>query len=309
MRTGTNAAPGPVALAARERRALLYGLGSVLLWSTVATGFKLGLRELAPVQLLFAGCVVALVFFGIVRCFTTVRLTPKQRWQALALGLMNPLAYYLLLFEAYDRLPAQVAQPLNYTWAIALALLAIPLLGQRPTRRGWYGVLLGYAGVVVLLTKGELAGLAHFDSLGVAFALASTLLWATYWLATVRLAIPPAALLLYGFALATPLVGILCYATAGLPPWTLPTIGYGAWVGLVEIGVAFLLWQRALALTAHAARIGQLIFLSPFLSLVLVATVLEEQIHPSAVVALAMIVGALMLARRQEAKKEERAGA
>lgn len=292
------AAAGPVALAARERRALLYGLGSVLLWSTVATGFKLGLRELAPVQLLFAGCLVALAFFGIVRCFATVRLTPAQRWQALALGLMNPVAYYLLLFEAYDRLPAQVAQPLNYTWAIALALLAIPLLGQRPTRRGWYGVLLGYAGVVVLLTKGEFAGLAHFDTLGVALALASTLLWATYWLATVRLAIPATALLLYGFALATPLVGVLCYLTAGLPPWTLPTLGYGAWVGLVEIGVAFLLWQRALALTAHAARIGQLIFLSPFLSLVLVATVLGEQIHPSAVVALAMIVGALALARR-----------
>ena len=66
----------------------------------------------------------------------------------------------------------------------------------------------------------------------------------------------------------------------------------------MEIGVAFLLWQRALALTARAARIGQLIFLSPFLSLLLVATVLGEAVHPSAVLALAMIVGGMMLARR-----------
>ena len=292
------AALGVVAVAARERRALAYGLGSVLLWSTVATGFKLGLRELAPVQLLFAGCVVALAFFGLVQCFVRVRLTPRQRWQALGLGLANPLAYYLLLFEAYDRLPAQVAQPLNYTWAIVLALLAIPLLGQRPTKRAWCGVLLGYAGVVVLLTKGELTDFGRFDGLGVALALASTVLWAGYWLATVRLGIPPVALLLHGFALATPLVGGICHATVGLPPLNLPTLGYGAWVGLVEIGVAFLLWQRALALTGHAARIGQLIFLSPFLSLVLVATVLGEQIHPSAVLGLAMIVGALALARR-----------
>ena len=293
-----NPAPSPVAKAAQERRALAYGLGSVLLWSTVATGFKLGLEHLAPVQLLFAGCVVALAFFALMRCFVSARLTPAQRWQALGLGLVNPLAYYLLLFEAYDRLPAQVAQPLNYTWAIALALLAIPILGQRPTRRGWWGVALGYAGVVVLLTQGQVTGFGRFDGFGVLLALASTVLWALYWLATVRLGIPAVPLLLYGFALATPLVGALCFATAGLPPLALPTLGYGAWVGLVEIGVAFLLWQRALALTAQAARIGQLIFLSPFLSLLLVATMLGERIHPSAVLALAMIVGGLALARR-----------
>jgi hypothetical protein len=33
------------------------------------------------------------------------------------------------LFEAYDRLPAQVAQALNYTWALTLTLLAVPVLG------------------------------------------------------------------------------------------------------------------------------------------------------------------------------------
>ena len=31
-----------------QKQAMLYGLGTVLLWSTVATAFKLSLRELAP---------------------------------------------------------------------------------------------------------------------------------------------------------------------------------------------------------------------------------------------------------------------
>jgi len=92
-------------------------------------------------------------------------------------------------------------------------------------------------------------------------------------------------------------------ATAGLPAITPANLGYGAWVGLVEMGVAFLLWQRALALTAVAGRLGQLIFLSPFLSLVLIATVLGERIHPSAPVALAMIVAGLALSRRRSARK------
>ena len=284
--------PGP------ERQALLFALLSVFLWSTVATGFKLGLRELAPVQLLLAGCLVALVFFAVARPFVKATLTVRQHLVAGALGLLNPLAYYLVLFEAYDRLPAQIAQPLNFTWAIVLALLAIPVLRQRLTVRGWVGIFLGYAGVVVLLTQGEFENFGRFDPLGIALALSSSVLWAAYWLLTVRLGIHPVPLMLNGFAVATVAITAICWTTTGLPAPNLSVLGYGAWVGLIETGIAFVLWQRALALTGNAGRIGQLIFLSPFLSLVLIATVLGEDVHASAIVALAMIVGGLVLSRR-----------
>ena len=280
-----------------ERRALLYGLTSVALWSTVATGFKLGLRELSPAQLLLVGCLIALVFFALVRAFVTVRMSARQHLVAAGMGVVNPLAYYLILFEAYDRLPAQIAQPLNFTWAIVIALLAIPMLRQRLPPRGWVGVFVGYAGVLVLLTRGELAGFGHFDAVGVALALASTLLWAWYWIMTVRLGIHPVVLMLNSFAVASVLLAIVCLTTDGLPAISWETLGYGAWVGLVEMGVAFLLWQRALALTGHAGRVGVLIFLAPFLSLVLIATVLGEVIHPSAVAGLVLIVAGLVLAR------------
>ena len=47
------------------------------------------------------------------------------------MGLLNPVAYYLILFKAYTILPAQVAQPLNMVWPIVLVLLSMPILGQR----------------------------------------------------------------------------------------------------------------------------------------------------------------------------------
>ena len=281
-----------------ERLALGYALASVALWATVATGFKLGLRELAPVQLLFLGCCVALAFFAVARCFVSAKLTVREHGATAAMGLVTPLAYYLVLFEAYDRLPAQIAQPLNYTWAIAIAVLAVPILRQSLSWQGWSGVFVGYVGVAVILSRGEFAGFAHFDAFGVALALFSTLLWAGYWIATVRLRVHPVPMMLNGFAVATPLVALVCHFGPGLPALSARTLGFGAWVGLVEIGVTFLLWQRALRLTAKAGRISQLIFLSPFLSLVLIAVVLGERIHPSAVVGLALIVGGLVLSRR-----------
>ena len=249
-------------------------------------------------QLLFLGCAAALAFFAAARLFVTATLTARQHLSAAALGLLNPFGYYLLLFEAYDRLPAQIAQPLNYLWAVTLALLAIPVLGQRLPARGWIGVAVSYAGVAILLTRGGSEGLGRFDTAGVALALGSTVLWAAYWLATVRLGVPAVPLMLNGFAAGTVAVGALCAATAGLPPITPANLGYAAWVGLVEIGIAFLAWQRALALTRQAGRLGALIFLSPFLSLVMIAAVLGERIHPSAPAALLLIVAGLALSRR-----------
>jgi drug/metabolite transporter (DMT)-like permease len=286
-----------------ERLALACALAAVLAWSTVATGFKLGLQLLAPLQLLWLGALISLGFFAAMLLVT-------GRWRGLAnlagrdwrrvagLGLLNPLLYYFILFEAYDRLPAQIAQPLNYTWAIVLAVLAVPILGQPLTRRTLAGIVVSYAGVVVLLAQGRLEGFAQVDLVGVALALASTLIWALYWLANVRLKIDALVLMSGSFAVGAPAVGLSCALLEGLPAMNAQTLGYGAWVGLIEMGITFVLWQTAMRRTAHAGRIAQLIFLSPFLSLVLIDRVLGEAVSASSVAGLALIVAGLLIARR-----------
>ncbi len=216
----------------------------------------------------------------------------------MALGFANPLLYYLVLFEAYDRLPAQLAQPLNYTWAITLALLAVPVLGQRLSVRSMLGIVTSYFGVVILLTGASLNGSLHWDLPGVAFALASTVLWAGYWLASTRSTLPGPELLLVSFAAATPCLAWYCWLTDGLPALNAHTLTYSLWVGVVEMGLAFLWWQRALRQTRNAARLSQLIFLSPFISLVLISQVLNEPVATSSVIGLAVIVAGIVLTRQ-----------
>lgn len=293
--------PSVQAQPTNESQALLCAGGAVLLWSTVATAFKLGLTQLTPAQLLFSACVVSTLVFSVAlflnqRGQQRQKLTRHTITEAMLLGLLNPLLYYLILFEAYDRLPAQLAQPLNYTWAITLALLAVPVLGQKLSSRALLGIAVSYAGVVLLLVGGQQLGGLSWDITGVGLALLSTLVWAGYWLANTKTKTSGVLLLCLSFAFATPLVGIYCWLLDGWPPLNQHTLIYGAWVGVVEMGLAFLLWQRALRLTAHAGRISQLIFLSPFLSLVLIAQVLGEPVAASSIAGLAIIVAGLVLA-------------
>ncbi len=284
----------------RERRALAYALAAVALWSTVATAFKLALEELAPLQLLLVAVLVSMVFFWCAAAVSIKRfmLPAVELRRAFLFGLLNPFAYYVILFEAYDRLPAQIAQPINYTWAIVLAILAVPILGQRLARRALSGILISYFGVLVLLTQGSFSGMQDSNWPGILLALASTVVWALYWLFNTKSRSEPIALMAWSFTFAAPFVAAACWLGPGWPALGPRSAALGIWVGIVEMGLTFLLWQRALRLTDNAGRIGQLIFISPFASLVLIGLVLREDIHVTSFAGLAIIVTGVLITQR-----------
>ncbi|NDY96190.1 DMT family transporter [Wenzhouxiangella limi] len=288
--------------AVNEKRALLFALGAVLMWSTVATAFKLSLEHLAPIQLLAWACVASVLTLGLLLVATgrlgqVLRGSRRDYLYSLALGLINPLAYYVVLFEAYDRLPAQEAQPLNYTWAFTLAILAVPLLGQRLTRMDVIGGLVAYSGVWAIATRGQVLALEFANPVGVGLALGSTVLWALYWIFSTRDTRDPLVALFTNFSMALPFVLLVCALTEGLavPDW--PGLVGAAYVGVFEMGLAFALWLGAMRLTQSTARISNLIFLSPFLSLFFIRSLVGETILPSTWVGLALIVAGLGLQR------------
>ena len=122
-----------------DHRALLFGLGAVLCWSTVATAFKIALSLVDTYQLLFFATLTASVILLTLVLFkfgvTTLVRNFCSHWKlTLLAGLLNPFVYYHLLFRAYDLLPAQVALSINYSWAIVLTLMAVVFLKQKIQR-------------------------------------------------------------------------------------------------------------------------------------------------------------------------------
>jgi len=289
----------------KDRQALLYGLAAVLAWSTVATAFKLALRELDVLQLLaYSVCFSAVALLSIVVWQGKLPLLREYAGQSpgyfLLMGLVNPVAYYLVLLHAYDLLPAQQAQAINYTWAISLAVLAVPLLGHKLNRRDLIALVLGYGGVLIIATRGQVLAL-EFDSVeGVGLALLSTLIWAAYWLVSTRNQRDPVACLCLNFAVAAPAALALCatFSSLVIPGWR--GLAGAAYVGLFEMGVTFALWSTALRLSSGVSRVGNLIFLSPLVSLVFIATILGEAIHPATLVGLALIIPGVLLQQRQQ---------
>jgi drug/metabolite transporter (DMT)-like permease len=283
----------------KETVAALLGALVVLFWGTAATAFEIALRWVTPYQLLvYATAVSTLVLAAALPVrggWHALREMPRRSVvRSLLLGVLNPFLYYLVLFAAYDRLPGQVAMSLNYGWPLVLALLAVPILGQPLGRRQLLAIAVSFLGAVLIVTGGQIGFSGGLDPLGIALALGSTAIWATFWLVNARDGADPAAKLLLGFiaGLALALLASPLFGGLELPPaqaW--PALVY---IGLFEMGLTFILWLTALQLTASAARLGQLIYLAPFLSLLFLHWIIGEPIQPTTPVGLAMIIGAIL---------------
>lgn len=279
----------------RDRQAILYGLGAVALWSTVATAFKVALNWMSPLELMWLAALVSWLLMGILVVYQgNARIALNSGWKTAAwAGLMNPVAYYLVLFAAYDRLPGQEAMALNYTWALAMAFLAVPLLGHRLTVKDVTAGLVAYAGVWVIATRGNVFDVHFADPLGVAFALASTLLWALYWLLNARDKRQPLVGQWQNFTVGLPVLTLLLLWGPGFQWHGGSALMAGIYVGLFEMGIAFILWQLAVHKVSRTAKVSNLIFLSPPVSLLLLFVVVGESIYPSTLVGLVLILAGL----------------
>ncbi len=288
-----------------QQKAFLYAILAVLFWSTVPTAFKLGLRYQDNFQMVTGAALVStlvlggtVILQGKLRLFR--KLTRTDLLRAALLGLLNPAFYYIVLFKAYDLLPGQVAQPLNMTWPIVLVLISIPMLRQKI---GWLSVVsmvISFAGVIVLSLQGGTLFTNQASIIGVLLALFTAFLWAFYWIFNMKNRLDDVfgLFLIFLFSSAYLLVGAI-FREPGLPS------GKEAWsasiyIGIFEMGFTFVLWLKALQLSATTARVSNLVFIAPFLNLLFVNIFLGETIYISTIFGIILVVSGIIIQNKAQ---------
>lgn len=277
----------------------LYAGLAVFFWSTVATAFKLALRDYDFIQLIFyASAVTVVLLFAVLQAQKKWQLVfrqSKKDWlNSGIMGAFNPLIYYLILFKAYSLLPAQLAQPLNMVWPITLALLSVPLLKQKIGWRSFAALGISFIGVIFISSQGGLSGFANTNWFGVFLAVGSSVIWALYWIFNARDKRDPVVKLfvnfLFGFLFLLPVTAI--FSDFNLHGGT--AFGVVVYIGLFEVGITYILWMKAMEISTNNAKIGNLVFLAPFVSLIFIRFILKENIYITTFIGLTFIVGGIL---------------
>ena len=286
-----------------QKQAYKFALISVFLWSTVATAFKISLSFISPLELLFYSSLSSLFILGIVLLYqkklsSVVTHLKEQPLLVIVLGAINPFIYYLVLFSAYDLLPAQEAQAINYTWALVFAYMSVIFLKHRLTKADLLAGVICYFGVLIIATKGAPFSLHFSDLHGVFLAIISTVLWALYWIFNTKSKVDATVGLFSNFLVGVILISLYAWFKGGINlPNFQATIGV-VYVGFFEMGITFVFWLKAVNLTQNISKISNLIFLSPFLSLVFIHFFVGEEILVSTILALFLIINGLIIQQK-----------
>mgnify|MGYP000424443760 CR=1 FL=1 len=282
-----------------QKRAYIYAAFAVLAWSTVASAFKISLNYSDPLRLLFYACTTSLAIFFVLLLFQDkielLRCSLAELLRSAVLGFLNPFLYYIVLFKAYSLLPAQEAQPLNYTWPIVLSILSVPLLKQKIGAKSFIAIFICFAGVLVISTRGDVFSFKIANPSGAILALCSALIWAIFWIYNTKDERDELVKLFLNFSFG--FVYILTFVIL-FSKLTLPVaVGFlgAVYVGLFEMGLTFFVWSKALKLSENTAKISKFIYLVPFLSLIFIHQIVGEIILPSTIIGLSLIVVGIVL--------------
>jgi len=283
-----------------EKTAILYAILAILFWSTVASAFKLTLKSIDSISILTFSSLVSLIFLLLVLIIKKqLRLLfnqSRKEWlYSSFLGFLNPFLYYLILFNAYDLLPAQEAMVLNYTWPLVLSVFSALIFKRKIPILGYIALLISFLGIIIIATKGNLFELKFDSPYGVLLAIGSAGVWALFWILNMQDKREPLLKLTSGFIVGSFFSMILFFFTIDISSLSYPGILGATYIGIFEMGLTFLLWLTALSKTEKTNKISQLVYISPFLSLIFISIILGETILLSSFVGLLFIITGIVI--------------
>jgi drug/metabolite transporter (DMT)-like permease len=271
----------------------------VLAWGSTFAAVKIGLDSAPPV--LFGGLrsILGGAVMVVLALTRSGRPALRETWPVYGvLTLLNVVLFFGLQTLAILELPSGLAAVLIYLQPVLVGVLAAPLLGESLTGSKVAGLLLGFAGIVVV-SIGAFSG--HTSLLGVGYAVVGALVWALGTISFKKYA----GRVDVWWAVAIPfLVGGVVLTVAGAAvegtsiDWSGEFVAAFVYAALVGTAMSWSLWFGLVG-SGEAGRAAAYIFFVPLVSLLIGAVFLHESLGPSLLAGAALVIVGVYLVNRR----------
>lgn len=222
-----------------------------VLWGGTFIFVKEALPSLPPLSLTLARCAIAALVLAPAVLALGYQMPPRSQWRDFAvMALLNNVIPFGVIFWGQTMIPSGLAAVANATTPLMALLVARVLAGEALSRNKFIGVLLGMAGVAVLVGPAALAG-EKSSAFGVGLVMIGTLsyglsgLWGRRFKAS-----PPIVSSLLQLTAAT----LILIPIAGVADrfWTLPIPPTNVIIAVLALGIvstalAYILFFRIMA--------------------------------------------------------------
>ncbi|MBR5311861.1 MAG: DMT family transporter [Clostridia bacterium] len=288
----------------------IYAVTAVLIWSTTAAMVKKMLYDIPNLEALAVSSFFAFLFLLIVNLKNgTVkemrRYSVKDYAVMSGLGFIGLFLYSALYYYGLAQLTSQEACILNYLWPIMLVIFSCIILKEKFTFTKGTAMLCSFAGIVIL-SLGNGSSSSENAVLGMISCIIAAACYGLFSVLNKKADYDQGICMMVVW-----LVAAVCPMILGLMTETWVPIRSTQWLGILWLGigidaVAYLLWALALKGAENTAKIANLAYLTPFLSLIVSAVVLGETIRLRALIALIFIVGGILMQNLWDNRKKKR---
>jgi drug/metabolite transporter (DMT)-like permease len=290
-----------------RRRELTYAslVATSMLWGGAFVAIKQALQYLSPLQLLVMRFLPASLAFAILlgwRHRSALGSMLRRDWLSLsAMGLFGVVVYHSALNTGEQLISAGTASLLMALNPAFIFLLSVFLRQERVTWTRAVGLLLAFAGLVVVVGFGGDGKIQLGMVRGVLITLIAPLAWSVYTLISRPLAArhPPLAVTGLGTMLGT--LPILVTVNGSLAE-RLSTMPLDGWLSIAYVALAATvggvsMWVMALE-RLEASRVGAFIYLVPLWAALLSRWLLAEPLTWSLGLGAALIILGVALVNR-----------
>lgn len=280
---------------------------TVLIWSTMAPMAKVLVNQIPDMEVLFVGALFAFLFLlgynvvrSKVRILTTI--SGKAIRNMIGLGFLGLFLYSALYYYGIRQLTSQEACILNYLWPIMTVLFTSILLKEKLSTGKILGLLCSFAGIVILSVGGGHSNGSHVF-LGIAACVIAAACYGMFSALNKKADYDQDITMMILW-----LTVAVCSGIYGMIFGDWMPISGSTWLGLLWLGVvvdaiAYLLWALAINGSENTASIANLAFLVPLLSMVLSVVFLKEPFQIRTLLAMAFIIGGILLQEYLDRKK------
>lgn len=261
-------------------KSIVYVLICVFLWALIPVVSKLGQSNLNNHQFLFWSNVISLLTFLIITLIQKkvkiiLNLSIIDWLHYAFLGFLGTYLYYILLYFGYANAKGIEVLIIQYSWPIFVIILSIFLLKEKLNLRKISSMILGFLGVVLVLTKGDFTNI-HFDNLFIdLIVLLAAFVFGLFSVLSKKVKIDASSLVTIYFLIAT-IVSFI--SMISLSEFTLPTQKTFLPIvinGIFVNGISYIFWIGALK-TAKASFVAPFVFLTPVISTLLLFFFFKE---------------------------------
>ncbi len=297
-----------------ENKSIFYIILTIVLWSTVPAVAKLVLMDFNFISLIFYTTLFSIASLFVIVSFQgklkIVKNYKSRNFLDMAyMGFLGFFLYYIFLYGSFSMTNVAESNAINYLWPVFVVIFAMLLLKEKINLVKILGLLVSFFGAYLIFTGGSLLQLNSQYLFGYLLAFLGAVVYGLFSVLGKKHDYEKfTSIMLYRvFCLVFVIITLMFFPYLQAPNSLIQWLGI-AWLGIFPNSLGFVFWFKSLK-HGETAKMTNLIYLVPLISLIFIKLFLVEPITIFAFIGTILIVIGIFIqylfkSKNRSSKKE-----